>query len=250
MRRRLIFNADDYGLTAGVSAGILQAARGVVRSTTVLANVVAPEEARELGHSGISAGVHLNLSYGPPLTAAYPPALLNPDGSFDKRRALDARNWRSAQYRQAARAEWQAQIECAGELGLTPDHLDSHHHVHLLPALFPLALGLARERGLSLRVRQQQVAEARGAGVRTPETLVEGYYGRGNIAQGRLLELLSAASGDVVEVMCHPGRVDQQLMQISGYAGERAEELACLGDKRLAKMLEEAGWQISGYVWG
>jgi chitin disaccharide deacetylase len=250
VRRRLIFNADDYGLTAGVCAGIRQAAQGVVRSTTVLTNVCAPEDARALAGSGLSAGLHLNLSYGPPLIDTFPPELLLPNGNFDKRRALDARTWQKTQYQLAARREWQAQFECAGELGLTPDHLDSHHHVHLLPALFPLALALAQEHRLSLRVRQEQVAQARSAGVLTPDALIEGYYGQGNIDRGHLLELLGPVAGGVVEVMCHPGQADQELTQVSGYTAERAEELACLRDAQLAEMLEDAGWQISGYCWG
>ena len=37
--RRLIVNADDFGLTAGVSRGILEAhRRGIVTSTTLIAN--------------------------------------------------------------------------------------------------------------------------------------------------------------------------------------------------------------------
>ena len=55
MTRRVIFNADDYGLSPGVSAGILAAVEGVVRSTTVMANLVSHLEADFLRRSGLSS---------------------------------------------------------------------------------------------------------------------------------------------------------------------------------------------------
>ena len=45
MTRRLIVNADDFGLTPGVSAGILSAHRhGIVTSTTLLATAAIDAE--------------------------------------------------------------------------------------------------------------------------------------------------------------------------------------------------------------
>ena len=75
----LIFNADDYGLSPAVSRGILTADRGVVRSTTVMANFVTDDEARALIDSGMGCGAHLNISSGVPLTD-YPAALRKVDG--------------------------------------------------------------------------------------------------------------------------------------------------------------------------
>ena len=52
MTRRLIVNADDFGLTRGVSEGILAAHRhGIVTSTTVLVNsaIESRSEERRVG---------------------------------------------------------------------------------------------------------------------------------------------------------------------------------------------------------
>ena len=59
--RRLIVNADDYGLTAGVSRGILDAHhRGIVTSTTLLVNrPVDPAWIDGLKASGLGVGLHM-----------------------------------------------------------------------------------------------------------------------------------------------------------------------------------------------
>src|SRR4030095_8186486 len=67
--RTLIVTADDFGLTAGVSRGILEAgARGIVTSTTVMVNrPIDPELIARLEASGLGAGLHLNLTLGTPI---------------------------------------------------------------------------------------------------------------------------------------------------------------------------------------
>ena len=66
----LIVNADDFGLTAGVSRGILEAGgRGIVTSTTLLVNRdIPPAQIEELQVSELGVGVHLNLTLGAPVS--------------------------------------------------------------------------------------------------------------------------------------------------------------------------------------
>lgn len=248
-RRLLIFNADDYGLTPAISAGILAASAGVVRSTTVMANFVVTEEAQALRDSGMSVGAHLNLSSGWPLSNDYPAELLLPDGRFDKARALEASTWDSQALRDAALREWWAQLERLGELGLHIDHIDSHHHTHMLEPLFNQALDLALARRVGLRVRGQQFGRAWAAGVPAPEALVEAYFGYNFISREKLLAALEQVTGAVVEVMCHPGMVDMLVYERTSYQEERETELSVLGDPTLCEELEARGWTLSGYVW-
>ena len=109
MLRRLIVNADDFGLTRGVSAGILGAARhGIVTSTTLLVTARLPdEELAALHDSGLGVGVHVNLTLGRALTGRS--SLTDADGSF-------VRDARVA----AARATARARARSAGLR--TPDH--------------------------------------------------------------------------------------------------------------------------------
>lgn len=249
--RRLIFNADDYGLSPGVSAGIREARRGVLRSTTVMANVVSPADLSALAKSGLGCGVHLNLTFGPPMYAGYPQSLLQ-NTAFNKQPALSGECWADGANRDVAWEEWLAQTQALIDAGIRLDHADSHHHVHLHPQLFPLALGIAKHFGLALRTSTEQQRDlAASHGVPTPDALVLDFYGNsGNncISRASLLAALGEVSGGVVEVMCHPGRVDDLLRQRSGYVDEREQELATLMGTGLVAELERNGWQIADYA--
>lgn len=263
MTRQLIFNADDYGLSPAVSAGILAAMRrGVVRSTTVMANLATPAELEDLrdwlgsaeaAARGCTAGCHLNLSCGPPLLAAYPEQLLR-DGLegvrwLDKAQALQSVTWEDRDLAAVAAHEWELQLRALLASGVPVSHIDSHHHVHLLQPLFPIALELAQRHGLGLRTRRKYRSLARASGVATPDTLLEGYFGEGSIARHSLLRLLADADGEAVEVMCHPGSVDDALRARSGYLAERETELDLLASPELAADLETMGWELKGYLW-
>lgn len=248
-KRTLIFNADDYGLSPSISAGILAASSGVVRSTSVMANFVTEDEARALMESGLSVGAHLNLSTGRPLSSNYPAELLLPDGRFNKELALQAETWEPQAMRDAALREWWAQLDQLEALRIAIDHIDSHHHTHLLDPLFPSVLDLALARRVGLRVRSQQYGRAWAAGVPAPEYFYEGFFGYNNIERDSLLSALERIQGSVVEVMCHPGIVDMLAYERTSYQEEREAELALLGDSLLITELEAQGWTIGGYVW-
>ena len=69
--RRLIINADDFGLTPGVNRGIIQAHhRGIVTSATLMANGSAFETAAEAARteSNLGVGCHVVLLDGKPVS--------------------------------------------------------------------------------------------------------------------------------------------------------------------------------------
>ena len=242
----LIFNADDYGLSPGVSQAILECSTGVVRSTTVMANFVTTEDAELLKQSGMACGAHLNISSGMPLTK-YPQQLLKDDGSFDKQKALDAWTWESEELRLAVLVEWSAQLGRLYELGLKIDHLDSHHHTHMVGYLFAEAARFARDNDLPLRCRHLMRGYLRDTGVASPDDLIETYFGAGNLTRAALLKSLSEAQGEIVEVMCHPGHVDDLLRSRSGYIEEREDEYEVLSEPSLETTLLELGWELGAY---
>jgi predicted glycoside hydrolase/deacetylase ChbG (UPF0249 family) len=211
-----------------------------------MANLVSTEDMAALGNIDISVGLHLTLTYGAALSNGYPRELLNPDGCFDKAQACDPATWSHPEYRLAAWKEWREQLARLREMGVEPDHLDSHHHVHLFEHLFPLALELVQELSVPLRCRSEQLPAAQRAGVAGPAVLVETYFGE-HVSKADLFAALNAAPGEVVEVMCHPGHCDELLMARSRYTIEREAELAVLGDPGLRYELANAGWQLSMY---
>src|SRR5512143_2034400 len=131
MTRQLIVNADDFGRTRGVSAGILRAHQeGIVTSTTAMMNMtgvaadlhLAQTEAPQLG-----LGVHLNFTAGRPLL---PPewcaSLVDEQGHFLKQEVITANPDRLKP--DELRAELKSQITAfKNGLNALPDHLDAHH---------------------------------------------------------------------------------------------------------------------------
>ena len=85
--RRLIVNADDFGLTAGVNEGIQDAVEaGVVTSTTMMVNTPGFGDAvrRAAGlRDRLSVGLHFNLTTGAPVApASEVPSLVDGAGRF------------------------------------------------------------------------------------------------------------------------------------------------------------------------
>jgi chitin disaccharide deacetylase len=138
MEKRLIINADDFGLSHGITDGILITHRqGLLTSTSLMVNQPATEyavrraaEAPELG-----VGIHLNLTEGKPvLTKEMVPTLVNAAGEFVGPTEMGRRLLRWEASPREVEAEFRAQIRQMKSLGLPPTHADSHHRIHMYPA--------------------------------------------------------------------------------------------------------------------
>jgi predicted glycoside hydrolase/deacetylase ChbG (UPF0249 family) len=153
--RQLILNADDYGLTPGVGQGIRYAfACGALSSTTAMMNMAGAASEVEIAKRdapNLPIGVHLCLTVGSPITPAEQvPTLVDGQGRFLPR--ADFLERLDTVSPEEAGREFRAQIEALLALGVTPDHLDSHHFVSCLtPRLLEQTLGLAEEYGLGMR---------------------------------------------------------------------------------------------------
>ena len=146
---RLVLTADDAGLAGPLSRRIASLlASGRLTATSLLpcapAFGLAVEALRDAGVA--EAGVHLCAVGGEtPLSPAWAVPTMAPGGRFP-------RNWPAVAARAAAfrlrraevEREWEAQLVAVVETGLRITHLDSHQHLHLLPALLPVVLSLAR----------------------------------------------------------------------------------------------------------
>ncbi len=224
--RTLIVNADDFGLTRGVSAGILAAHRhGIVTSTTVL--VTADPDRAQLAaarDAGLGLGLHVNFTLGRPLTRGR--SLVGGGGAFIR----DARRAAAGAAAPEVRAEVEAQIERFDKLvGRLPTHLDTHHHVGLYAPVREVVLGVARTLGIAVRSQDEAArARARSAGLRTTdhffgESGPDAYW-----SAARTLAHLRALPPGVSEFMCHPGRFDDDL-GYSRYGRQREVEMIGLG---------------------
>jgi len=224
--RALIVNADDFGLTRGVSAGILAAHRhGIVTSATVLVNGgIDRRQLDEAREAGLGLGLHVNLTLGTPLTRGR--SLVDGGGRF----ARDPQRAAAGAAPRDVRAEIEAQIARFEKLvRRPPTHLDSHHHVGLYQPVRDVFLDVARAHGLP--VRSQDAAarvRARSAGLKTTDHFF-GEAGPGAYwSAARTLAGLRALPPGVSEFMAHPGRFDDDL-GYSRFGRQREIELAGLG---------------------
>jgi chitin disaccharide deacetylase len=223
---RLIVNADDFGVTPGVSEGILAAHRhGIVTSTTVLVNSsIEPDHLARVRDSGLGIGLHVNLTLGRPLTRGA--SLVDASGRFVR----DARRAAARVERRHVDAEIAAQVEKFLDLfKRPPTHLDTHHHVGLHPPVRESVQALARHLGVPVRSQDAAArARARGAGLRTPdhffgESGPDAYW-----TPARTRAHLRALPPGTSEFMTHPGWFDDGLAY-SRYARQREVELIGLG---------------------
>lgn len=149
--RRVIINADDFGMSEAVNLAIVEAFRaGAISSTTIMANMPG------FGHACMLAlkhelvgkiGVHLNLTAGQPLTDGIKqcPELTDGNGMFLARRRFITLTGRE---KQAIRAEFAAQVKACLERDIRPTHLDSHHHVHTEWPIGSIVIDIARQFGI------------------------------------------------------------------------------------------------------
>ncbi len=247
--KKLIVNADDFGRSPGVNAGILEAhRRGIVRSATVMVLLPAARrgirEAAE-GASRLSLGLHFTLTGGgaPAAPAGDVPALA-PGGFFRRSREELPEEIPAGEVRR----ELEAQIEAFQLLARKPPtHLDSHHHVALHPSVAPVFAAVARERSLRARASSEESRQTlRAAGVRTPDRFLDGFYGE-KASFETLERILDELPEGTSELMCHPGLPDEELRRSSTYVDERAREVATLCDPRIRRLARSRRIVLVGF---
>jgi len=273
--KQLIVNADDFGLTPGVTHGIIKSFReGIVRSTTVMMNFPECQQAAiELKKAnGLGIGVHLLITAGTPiLPAMQVQSLVDHEGRFLSVEKVIA-HLKDINLDELRR-EWVAQIDRFYNLFGTPDHLDSHHFIHLIPSFFKVFLELAQAYELPIRfplpipaMVDQPISLLRGVSkdrfkeimlynkaildhtnIKYPTYFIESFFGSGNIQEDYLVEILQKIPDGVTELMCHPGEMDSVLISRSSYREEREIELAILTSQYLRQMLEKMEIQLVNY---
>jgi chitin disaccharide deacetylase len=205
----LIVNADDFGLSAGVNAGIAEThRRGIVTSASLMvrprAAVAAAELSREL--PGLSIGLHFDLGEWACREGTW--YKLYEVVSLDDPEAVRAELWR--------------QLDRFRELvGRDPTHLDSHQHVHREAPVREIAAEIAAELDVPLRHYSSSVhycgdfyGQTRDGESRPEAILSE-----------RLIELIRDLPDGVTELACHPG-LDEYLPTM--YCHERRREVEAL----------------------
>lgn len=257
--KRLVVNADDFGLSAGVNRGILEAhAAGVVTSASLMVNTPGFADAAAAVRGGgaprLGVGLHLNLTIGAPASPPESvPSLCGRDGRLQSHASLVARALAGRLVAREVEQESAAQIARARAAGVTLTHLDGHLHAHALPGVWRPVLAAARAAGIDVvRVPLEPAAAiawrpfaAVGQVLLSTAYRIAASGGDGSVPRHashfvgfaltgrrdfktRLLALLDQLGPGVTELMVHPGYVDPDLAEWARYVAGREVELAAL----------------------
>ena len=260
----LVVNADDFGFTRDVNAGIVEAHRdGILTATTLLANWGATgdafDDAVRLAKEtpSLDIGCHLVLVGAP----GFPPTVPQLVRAVALRR-IDV-------YEKLSQ-----QVRCILDAGLNPTHLDTHKHTHLLPPVleavariseefripwvrrpfdFPLQPGGVggAKRAWTNKLMRLMSGRVRSALARHNCRSTDWFAGfrlTGRYGSEDLVNVIHALPEGVTEFMCHPGRCGDELRSARTRLKEsREEELRALTAPEVRVALAAAGVKLVSY---
>ena len=273
--KKLIVSADDFALTSGVNKGIIKAfGEGIVTSASILATGKAFDEAVRLAqeNKGLDIGVHLCLTEELPVLAASKiPTLIGRNGYFfpDWRHVISRLVFGKIDLAEVE-AELEAQIKKVIDTGIVPTHIDSHQHIHLLPAISKIVIALANKyRIKSIRCPAEDVlanhisltlslkkmllliplCRAKKEITRHGLKYADYFFGLGSSGKldTRSLEAyLKNLKSGITEIVCHPGEdMNQGRYGHWGYSWGR--ELDALTDHCIKKTLDRYRIELVNY---
>jgi predicted glycoside hydrolase/deacetylase ChbG (UPF0249 family) len=267
-RKQLVVNADDFGFTPDVNAGIVEAhRRGILTATTLMANGEAFDDAVRLARKtpSLDVGCHLVLIQGRSLLTGRP----LPGTLTELLKALARREL-------AIYDELDAQIRHIERAGIRPTHLDTHKHTHLAPPVLDAVARLAREHGalwvrrpfdfplsasggavpLLKRMTSQALSATRRRFHRVLETHgcpstdhFAGFQITGRFRAAELVTLMGVIPEGSTEFMCHPGRCGDALRHAATRLKEsREHELEALLAPAVHAAMERNGIELTNYA--
>jgi chitin disaccharide deacetylase len=260
--RKLIINADDFGLSSGANRAIIAAYRdGILTNTSLMVGGTAWQEAVALAkeNPGLQVGLHLTLVQGRAvLPPAENPGLTDAAGNFPRNPvAVGMAYFFRRSLRPVLFREIEAQINRFKETGLPLSHLDGHLNIHMHPTVFDILAQLMPRHGItSFRLTRENLARdpepsgGREFGRRLDACIfarlaarcrpvldrlgiyytaeVKGLLNSGRMSEAYLLRVLDCLQEGCTEIYFHPGcRPDPELEAwMPDYHHE--EELAAL----------------------
>jgi len=283
--RRLIVNADDFGLTSGVNRAIVETHRdGVMASANEGAFREAVEMARAL--PGLSVGCHVVLVDGAPVS---PPGAVDtllairsgePENFYSSLSAFAARATMGGFDREQLVLEITAQIRRIQAAGIEVSHLDSHKHTHIFPEILRAMLRAAKicgvrairspfvpmkaimaqhfaaRRALLKRYGQVRILntfagnfrrQTSRAGLRAPDGVI-GVIETGSMDGILLRQAIEGLPEGTWELVCHPGYADADLRAVRTRLVEsREQERSLLTSPELKDFLERQKIGVVSY---
>ena len=277
--RRLIVNADDFGLHDSINLAVRQGHdQGIITSTSVMTGAPAFAQAVTLAKTmpALSTGVHLTLVSGhtvcPPVQV---PSLVDGDGCLPPAYPAFITRYLAGRISLTdIRRELRAQMAKAVRAGLLVSHVDSHQHLHILPGILDVVLdlmdefavaavrvpaepifftgaggfGLARfaARGALTGVAQWARRRIKRRGKQCPDHFF-GMLQGGHMSESALIAIIRRLPTGTGEIMVHPGTDSRLLNQNYTWRYHWQEELAALCSPAVRQTVAQARVRLISY---
>ncbi|MDF2873786.1 MAG: chbG [Sporomusa sp.] len=269
--KKLIVNADDFGLHENINLGIIAGhTTGCITSTTIMAGGPAFAHAAALAadYRTLGIGVHLTLVGGCP--AAEPgqiPSLIDQEGLLCSKYPVFLRKICSAGIRLGdVHRELVAQVRKVLAAGIQVTHLDSHQHLHIVPGIIDIVIDIAREFNIrAIRIPAEPLLffggfrpsagriigrsglsvlaglarlKARRARLVVPDHFY-GMLAGGSMEKRLLNKIIDNLPEGTSEIMVHPGLDDAILNPVFTWDYHWQQELAAVTSPQVADCLKK-----------
>ena len=270
-RRHIFLCADDYGISPAVSSAIRDLiARRRINATSVM--VTAPTFSHaEAAALREAAGNHAAIGLHVTLTAPFHPhrhgfAPLR-HGAFLPLAAMAHRALSRTLKPALLDAEIAGQFAAFhGAFGRAPDYVDGHQHIHVFPQVSEALLRVARHAAPQAWLRQcgratRKNPEPKGLildalsrrfrrlatvhGFRTNPAFAGTYAFRARANYAKLFPGFLDGLPDRSVIMCHPGRIDAELVRLDPLTDLREREYAFFLDESFPQLLAERGFALA-----
>lgn len=242
---KLIVNADDFGISKAISLGIIEGHKnGVITSTTMMCNMPCAEWAAELAkdYPDLGIGIHLVLTAGYPLAKGVD-SLVDEHGRFKKFSKIE-----ETLKTEDIRKEFKCQMEKFLSFGIKPTHIDTHHHVHSIEKVLEVVKELAIEYNLPVRLVEDKNKPIPNE-IKQTDEFVGYFYDLPAIEPEGFIEIIEKNKNiEILELMCHPGYLDEYILRNSAYSVQRAKELETLTSNKVKEYIKTNKIELSDYT--
>lgn len=223
----ITINADDFGRTQSINNAITKAFNeGIITQTTIMVNMPYADSAILLSQDNNffnNVGLHLNLDEGYPITTNIKKCKTfckesgEFNGNFRKRRIKNF--FLTKTERKCCKEEIEAQMNKYISMGFTMKHLDSHHHIHVIPSVLPIVVISAKKMGFqSMRIRfnLQNTNILKKIITKCINIYISRFFKTTDFFCDSAYFAEFKPFRESIEVMCHPDICDGKLVDVIG----------------------------------
>lgn len=248
-KTQLLIRSDDLGYSEAVNYGLEKALRfGMTKSVGLMTNMDAASHGLHLIRDlNVCIGQHTNICVGKPVSNPdLIPSLVNSDGTFKS-----SREYRSTPQDFVALDEAVLEVEAQYQrfkdlTGREPEYFEGHavRSANFIKALEMVAEQHNLKYSAMYMPGQPVAAVGKGKAYRCAMHSMAPDY---NPAQSLKDAVLSAPKDLPSIFVCHPGYLDDFILQSSSLTINRTKEVAMLCDPTVKAWLDEHGVELVSY---